>query len=556
MIYELAAMPEAITNAFVKSLYGFFLTALKGKDTPEEVTSGLRKWGVTAIPFANRFKLTAFIKVYKSAIKTSEKLDPDQLKELGVELKTAFDMLHKEHDINSDMLSLIKTAGAWFRTQSEGAAKSLEKKVSTLNEPSLNSAFLKQVGSQKPIEKELQSVVKKLTGKDGTVIGADDRDAAKKKNPDLYKKYVKLRNAFNEVWKTVLKNYVRQSGKKTVPYQDVEALFKKKGIKHPMPPGFTGNIDDTGKWYTKGGKLIDGVPSSYVFPVIKMNPKYDEKKDDEHVFTAWKANGKTRAHKYTVDYNKNTTKTKFENVDDLKTKIKSMRSKWIPMVKAGIAKPQGIAATALEVIFQFSARVGTPNRKNLGISTLLIKNVHPQANGNIKLAYVGKDGIKFVHVLEKSNQFHQPVIKNIQALMKDRKPVDLLWAFKKPNGKYIPITAIIINKLWRQLGGGDTGVHKMRTLRGTLLFKHQMDERMPKLLKNKDKLNDKEARAIFNSIAEEVGKELGHMRTMSSGGTKITGATAIKSYIDPMIQVEFFKTLGIRLPPFLEKFGK
>jgi hypothetical protein len=556
MIYELAAIPQAATDAFAKSLYAFLLTATKGKDTPSEVTAKLRKWGVAALPFATRFKLISFSGVYKNAVKPAEKFDQDKLKELGVELKTAFDMLHKEHDINSDTLKLIKIAGLWFRTKSDGAYKALEKRVSMLDEPALNSAFLNQVSSQKPIEKQLQVIVKKLTGKDGTIIDSEHRDAAKKKNPALYKEYVHLRNSFNEVWKTTLKNYVRSSGKKTVPYLDIVELFKKKGIKHPMPPGFTGNIDDTGKWYTKEGKLIDGVPSSHVFPVIKMNPEYDASKDNGHVFTAWKANGRTRAHKYTVDYNKTSTVTKFVNVDELKTKIKGMRNKWLPMVKAGIVKPEGIAATELEVIFQFNARVGTPNRKNLGVSTILIKNVFPQSNGNIKLMYFGKDGIKFTHILEKANPFHLPVIKNIKALMEGRKPMDLLWAFKKTNGKYVPITAILVNKLWKQVGGGDTGVHKMRTLRGTILFKTRMDEKMPALLKRKTPLTEKEAREVFNKLAEEVGKELGHMRTMAAGGTKITGATAIKSYIDPSVLVSFFSQLKMRLPPFLEKFGK
>lgn len=550
-IIELGAMPKPATEAFVKALYAILLASVKEGKQDSSVTDSLRKWGLAAQPFVKVFKLNSFDEVFKSVAKAGKAPDDDKLRELGKEIRDMFAAMHKEHDISIDKLKQIKAAGRWFRNGSDGAYKYLAKTVSSLGEGDLNQEFVKSTGSQKPIAKSLEKLVKGLTGKQGIVIPREDAAKAKKKHKELYKQYLRLRKDFNDVWKTELANYVRKSGKATVPYAEAKKYLESKGLMHNLPDGFVGRIDDQGRWYTTAGKLIAQSPGPE-FKLIFMNKEYNPQTDDSFVFVARKGpkgQVKGHAHFYTVDYLKKGRTEKFENVDEMKNKIQTIRTKWLPYLKAGVKKPEGVAATILEILIQFSARVGSNPRKPNGISSLLVKNALPQANGNLILKYIGKDGVLQKHTLDKSNQFHKYCIANIKALMEGKKPNDLLFTWKKPSGKQIHINSTLVNKMYKRLGATNT-VHKIRTLRGTILFDALMKK--SKIFAKKD-VSEKVAKIEFMRIAEEVGKMLGHVRTMQ-GQAKVTGATAIQSYIDPTVMLEFWNKLGMRPPAQLQKF--
>lgn len=550
MIIELAAMDQKSTDAFVKSLYAIVLTAMKEGKQDASTTEGLRKWGLTAQPFIQRFKLKSFTNVFKTATKGKPATE-DEMRDLGKEIKGVFNELHREHDISEDRLKQIKNAGRWMRNGSTGAYKNLEKTVSSLSESDLNQEFVKAAGSQKPIVKSLNSIVKGLTGKTGTIIPREEALKAKKKHKDLYKKYLKLRKEFNDVWKTELQNFVRKSGTHVVDFDAAKKHLESKGMQHNLPDGFKGKIDDQGRWYTTAGKLISQVPGPE-FKLILMNKGYDPKADDSYVFVARKGpkgEVKGHAHFFTIDFLKRGRTQKFENVDEMKDKIKSIRTKWIPFMKAGIKKPEGVAATILEILIQFSARVGSNPKKPNGISALPVAAFKPQTNGSLVIQYRGKDQVKQRHVLDKNNVYHKMVIANIRALMEGKKSTDLLFTWKRPSGKPVHINSTLVNRMFKKLGATNT-VHKLRTLRGTLLFNDLMNK--SKIFSKKG-VSEKEAKQEFMKISEEVGKLLGHVRTLQ-GQTKITGATAIQSYIDPAVMLKFFEKLSMRPPKQLQKF--
>jgi hypothetical protein len=554
MIIELAAMPQSVTEAFAKALYVILLAAMKEKGASSESINGLKKWAPAAMPLVNRFKLTGFVKVYKEVVKTGKVEDQEALVEFGKEIKKSFDAMHSEHDIKIAHLDIIKYAGKWFRNQSEPSYRKLERAVSGLSEKVLNAEFVKEIGSQVPLEKALKKVVKALVGKDDTIIMIPDLPKAQKKK-DIYKEYLRLRKQYNLVWREALSTYVRQSGKQTIPYEDALKFLKSKGIKHTMHPDFKGRIDDQGRLYTVKGLMINGVPSP-LLPYMKMNPDYDPDKDNGWVMFAskWPPGGpkgqRKGTHYYTVSYRKDATKEKFVNVDELRDKIEGIRKVWLPFMKAGVENPRGVAATILEILYEYSARVGATPTKPNGISTLLVKNVKVTPQGVI-LKYAGKDQVIQQHAISKKDPLQKFIVANILDLMKGKKPTDHLFTAKKKNGKFVHINAVMVNKFFSKLGAGNVTVHKLRTLRGTIIFQEEMKKL--KLETKKGKTSEAQAKKLFIEIAEKVGEQLGHVRTMK-GQQKVTGMTAIGSYIDPQPMLEFWQKLGLRPPKFLAKF--
>ena len=556
MILEviLASMPESVTEAFCKALYVFMLSAVKEKGASSTSISNLKKWGPAASPLVTRFKLKSFNKVYKDVVKNGKVEDDEALKEFGFEIKKSLSEIHAEHDIKKLHLDIIKNCGKWFRNQSEPSYKKLEKIVSSLNESALNAEFIKEIGSQAPYEKALRKIVKVLTGKNDTVISIADVEKAKQKK-EVYKEYLRLRKGFNDVWKSAIASHVRKSGKSKLPYQDVLKYLKQQGIKHNLHQNFDGFIDDQGQWYTTAGKLIQGTPSP-LMPTLIMNPEYNAKEDNSYVFKVSKLPpGQAEKDKfpvwyYTVDYKKGATKEKFETVEELEKKIPTFRKTWLAYLKGGSSNPRSVPSTILEILYQFSARIGSGPKSHKGISSLLVKNVKVKPNG-IVLKYLGKGDVPQQHILMKNDPIQKFMIANILDYMKGKKPNDLLFTIKNKSGKQIHVSGVMVNKFFRKLGAGNATVHKIRTLTGTRIFKDELQKL--NLTKYKGKVSEADAKKLLIKLAEKVGEQLGHMKTFK-GQAKVTGMTAIQNYIEPTAMLEMFKQLNVRPPHFLDKF--
>jgi hypothetical protein len=90
--------------------------------------------------------------------------------------------------------------------------------------------------------------------------------------------------------------------------------------------------------------------------------------------------------------------------------------------------------------------------------------------------------------------------------------------------------------------------HKMRSIRGTRLMRDQMKKYTKaaiKKLPNTGLVTG--AERLFKQEALEVGKLLGHV-----AGGKVTAATAIGAYIDPIWAQSWFTDNGVRVPTFLK----
>jgi Eukaryotic DNA topoisomerase I, catalytic core len=482
-----------------------------------------------------------------AALAGSDKTEPLAL--LGTEIKDMFDNYRGEQSFTSQELEVLKALGLYLRTDSEAALAKIQKMAGIVRNPFISSRFApKEVGHQ-DIE-GLRAIVFKLVGRNDTALTLDEAKQVKETHPEEYEVYMQYRREHNQIWKDALVSYIRNSGHETVPYEELLAFLHANGIEHMLPLGFTGEIDDLGRLYTNNGKLIDGVPNATTFPSILMNKMWGKPEGKDFVFQAVRSDGGPGPYFYTLDYKKEASRAKFAKVADLAPKIMSMQKKWFAHVKQfKITDPTSVEATILEILYEFAARVGTPNKPTFGVSTLLVKHasVDP-GTGNITLRYLGKDSIKTVHKLMKADPVQKYVIAALMQLLEGKQPKDRIFTVDKGTRK-IPVNPSAVNAYWRSLGAEGIGVHKIRTFRGTHLFNELVEKAMEKPPKD-----ERAALELLTKMGEQVGKLLNHIRTLASGGTKVTGTTALQNYVDPTAQIHFFRQLGFRIPKFLEKF--
>lgn len=471
----------------------------------------------------------------------------EALYELGTNIKNVYQTLRSNRSFTDSELDLLRAFVVYLRSDSEGALKKIGRFAGSVGNTWIANQFVPERGDQGSAKKQLLRIVKKLTGENRDTLTGEE--ILEFKGTEELKAYRKLKREFGMSWKNELISFIRGSGKRMVPYQKVIQHLNSLGLEFNLPSGFTGLIDDQGKFYTAEGDLINGVPSAAIFPKVKMN----EAGNGSWVFQAFREDGSPGNYFYRVKDLQERTKEKFAKVEDLIPKMQAVRKKWIPLVKNfDVEQPKTVAATILEILYAFSARIGSRGNaaggeSTFGISTLLVKHVFPQPNGDIVLRYKGKGGVATVHRLKKTDPVQRLVINNILKLMEEKKPSERLFSVWK-GSKWKPILGSQVNVMFRQMGANGLTVHKIRTYYGTVMFMKIAEE---KLARKRPK-TEKEAIQQFKEIALMVGKQLNHVRRTASG-EKVTGATAIGSYISPEVMVDYFTQLGFRPPRVIVK---
>lgn len=503
----------------------------------------LRRWGD---------ELPALRDALNSALTGRNKTE--NLALLGEELKGVFPLFREEaRGFSSEELELLRAQIQYLRTDSERALTYLKKKASLVKSPYVSSKLAPEIGSQDSSSKGLRKLIVKLVGRDDTRLTPDEIAILRDTKPEELAQYRALVREHNETWQDAVRAYIRKSGHHSLPYEEVLAFLKQHNMQHTLLPGFTGVIDDQMRLYTRDGKVVDGRPSPAVYTSIRMNDHYGGEEGSNYVFLALKPDG-TAAPFYTADHKRMQAKQKFAKVAQLSKKIPQIRAKWLASLKKfDPAREQCIAALGLEMLFEFSARVGgkanaTDGKPTFGISTLLVKHVFPQPNGDILIKYNGKAGVRTVHKIQKADQNQKWLIKPILLMLQDKDPMDRLLTVDA-NGRKKIVGAATINRYFAAFGAGDVTVHKLRTYHGTKLFEELMEQFIASGKRPKD---ERVALAIFNKMAEAVGKKLNHVKS-TSVGTKVTGTTAIANYIDPGVMAVFFREFGFRPPKNLEK---
>jgi hypothetical protein len=464
--------------------------------------------------------------------------------------------IHRDPKVPHGLLDLVVACAAYFVSESPRALQKVMKLAVDLDEPEINAAFVVKPADQKSFVKPLQKIVKATTGKEGSILTAEEQKKLKAKFPNLHKEYLHLRKQFNESWRMAMRKYIVDSGRKALPFTKVVGFLEGKGLKHTLPKGFEGLIDANGKLYTTAGKLIKTIPGPGFS--VQMNPDYDPKKDDQYVFTTINdATGDRSQHVYTVNYSKTKTTEKFEKVRALGAVIGKIHAKWIPYMKRSDKSPQCVASTMLDIIMHFSARIGsmanaTGGQSTQGLSTLLVKNLRVKGQG-VVLDYKGKDAVRQIHVIDGTTPESKILVKNLKLFVQGKDPKDFLFTFVW-NERESRMTGNMVNKWFAKLGAPEgVTVHKLRHTRGTQIFEDLLKENEDKIFNAKKPLTQAQADAWFKKLATEVGEQLGHVRGVGKQ-QKVTPSTAIANYIDPTIMVGYYVRLGLKPPKFLAKF--
>lgn len=531
----------------IQILTAFVIAYLEGTHPVKGLSSVLvgvnRKFAMKQIPeLANAFR----------AYDNGEELDWLALADA---VKAYAARYAQEPKAKSSFLKVLRIYANYYKTTSDAALKSIIKLTGLMEDDFLQGYFQRAEIDQTKVVKQLGPLVKRLGGT-GFSLTLEQSKEAKENDPALHKDYLGLLRQFNEAWKAAINNYVRKTGNLTVPISDAMKYLKSRGIEHSMPAGFTGRIDAHGNWYTiHEEKINGGAPSATMFPQVKMNPAYGE--DSPWVFQAIRADGSQGNYFYTEEFRKAQSDSKFEKVAQFD--VKKTRKNWLPLLrsfKADQPTPQAVAATILEILFRTSNRIGKPGGNSVGggfgIATLRVAHFYPQPDGSVKFIYLGKDSVKTVAVIKKTEDpIARKVCETVYELAEGKKPRDALFTYGLKNGTYKPVLPGVVNQVFNHCTGGLEGVtvHKLRTAKGTELFQQYLDA----LYVKKSKLTGPQVLEQLKKAATIVGKQLNHVRRSAEGEVTVQPMTSLKNYIDPMVQVDLFMHYGAPIPAYLEK---
>jgi len=491
-------------------------------------------------------QLPSLDKTVNVCLKGGDKLSA--LFALSNEIKDAYHDFYTVKEYETPELNMLRQLRSYLATDSENALTYIRKNAAILGSPELARILVPaEVASDK---KALSNTVKKLVGREGTFLTPQEIEMLKSTDPKGLAAYQEHRRMHNKDFAATLSAYVRSQGKTLVPYQGAYKYLVGEGFTHSMVPGFTGLIDDSNRWYTSKGELLNGTPNLTTYSKVVMNPEKGSE-DSSWVFKAIKHDDSGVAYGYTVGYMGQQRKLKAEHVKELIVNLDKIQAKWRQKItKFSDTDPMCVAAVVLELLITFAARIGSAPGRGLG--TLLVKNASIVNNG-INLAYLGKDSIPTKHALKTSDPWQKKCIAALEIMLKDKVKSDFIFTYTAGN-RQLRVTPQMINRAFHAFGAPQTvTVHKLRTLRATNLFNDlcNQDEE-----KRRPPASMKEALARYKEMTEKVGKLLNHKRNVGGETEKVTGTTAAVSYIDLSAQLDLWARWGLRPPIALEKAAK
>lgn len=507
---------------------------------------------------------------YLATIKeiTNDGIIDESQSQFNIFLKATLD-LQKELQTNYKVAPALFQLLDYARRMAKGSESSklwIEKNVGILKDPFLTSIFSKvvEVKPQKDEELEtLKTLVKKLGGK-GYNLGPTERKTASAAKPAYYQEFIAIRRQLSDQAKAWSMHYVRANGDSDglVSYDRFEAALAKSGILvHNFVSGFKGFVDDKGFLYTTAKRKVAGSPNG---GKALMNPAYDAENDIGYVFKADIKDALTQPYYFTENHKSRASKKKFSAVNTLADDISGIRKKWIGIIRSGDAEEDEndldfLSAMILEIIYQTQARIGSMNnatkdkktgeyKQTFGLTTIQMRHLR-QIGAGLSITYEGKAAFKG----EKVHKQKHILDKNENLTLKKIVGILLEWKADRRSNEYVfqtakggAISPIYVNRLFKRLGANTT-VHKLRTLKGTLMM-NEIVAKNPWKAPKKNAASSNEVMSWLKSKAEAIGKQLGH----TAGGT-VTGNTAIQNYCDPNTMATLFKDANVMIHPTILK---
>jgi hypothetical protein len=479
------------------------------------------------------------------------KFDDEDAIELGKLLSVNKSALERDNTIPYAQLALFKDCVLYLYKNSTPAWTRIHKAVSILRNSKINTSFLPDDSSMETTEplpdviKKIKNLVKNLTGATDKLFLNPQEIIAIRKDPErlpLVIEYSPLIKIINNLVKAETFKFVRASGNQQVLIDSLKDYLLKKKVPNNLPIGFTGGqIDEVGNMYTKEGRQLE----KPCFGPVMFNPKYDPATDK--CFAIKSIECPTMVYK-TLTMNAANKNKRHALVKQFFATESASRKKWLADLSLVKNKRQVFAAMT-ELIYQTSCRIGgignaTKGEPTYGLTTLQVRHLD-FVQGAVEFNYSGKKAAEQHHVYKTTDATGKKVRAILEQLVKDKLPDDNVFTFKDA-----VITRKMCNDYLQKTHNICITAHRFRQLAGTKAAMGIL--KMSPFKKG----SDVKQAAVDKWIKEEMKKvgEILHHHT----GTAITGMTAIKSYIDPGVLIEFYTDLGLRVPTWVPttKAGK
>lgn len=554
------------TDEFINALKYFSVLsyALEKGELPNIPMTSIQAWQQAAVNVFAPFKINLsrpFTKLSTILSKPNVKL----LKSNG-DPTPAYEVLYDQTKVIRDAINPKKTkiladpaATANLRTfftnvmsflnsKKETGFKNVMQNVRFLKDPKLSGVMYvpEEEVSNAPINNYLDWIKTKTKRKGAGGLTPEEVKGLSDNDKETHKQLLK---GYRTAHADKMRDLIRSTGEQTAPAQMVKKALKDAGFpQHQnIPTGFTGNVNEKGELHTHTGvPLATGQTGG----TMEMNPAWNPKTDDVYYAKGQSAKSTTGkdTHFYTTRYKKTHTHAKkAEKVAELEEKMPDLQEAWRKDLRDKNSPNQMVAAM-LEAMYQTQARIGsgegeTAGERTYGLSTWLGKHVKLNGTGQITITYPGKKGMINKHTLRGETPEQVALIKYISRLKEGTLPNDPIWvdADRKRVG------AGQVNKYIKELGFSGTA-HKFRTYKGTVMFKQLLAQ---KPLRNPNP-TPKEVDIHHRALTERIGAILGHQRTLPDGTTENVGTTAAKAYIDPGVQIKFFRDKKVPVPKWLE----
>ena len=533
---SLSASDESV-DAFLYVLVVMVLAA--NKNDVQEFTKGLQAKMQKANDLLRQHGAHKETVKYFNKFLLTKSLSDTEAAELGKVLKTYKVSFTRDVSIDTAHLELLNACIQNLATDSEAAWRKIERDVKILNHAALTSIFTNdsiievQGLTYVTAATRIKPLVKKLTGKlDSVFLTIAEAQAARASQPEVYAEYSKLLKVINQSVKHEIFTFIRKKKQSLMDVDVVRSHLESLKLPNNLPKGFVGGqVDESGKFYTAEGRILDKVPSG----LVVMNTKYDPASDNTYVFT------NSEGIRYrTQTFLSNNKKARHSVVRDFMQNEEEHKARWrSDLMKKG--SEEQVLSAMVELLYTTSARIGgkdnaTAGEPTYGLSTLQVAWVKILPT-KIVLDYTGKK-LANQYVEYKVNT---PIAKKVQEILRaqlDRKtPESLLFTFNKRHLSRQRVAAYL-----KTLGIQLTP-HSFRRITGTKLASSILSKAP---FKASDYPRQAEVEKWFKDAALKVGEALHHR-----SGNKVTSSTAIKSYIDPQVIEDYFVGLGLRRPKWL-----
>ena len=470
----------------------------------------------------------------------------DALNELSKELFVKLEKLKVDNAYTTKELYMVDFMAKYMKNFSPIVLQKIQKFAGLIDDIELAQLLTPKVSDTDDRTQSLglKEFVESLVGREGYSLTVDESKAISETNPELYKQYKTLRQEFLDSFKVNLASVVRATFGKLMPYKKCVEVMTDRGYGSMMLKGFVGYIDDTGNWYSIDKELIGPMLSTSFYSHVTMS----NDAENNYLGTAYAIDGGTTKYLYTESFTIKMAELKHKKVSGLIDNIGSIRKKWTSHIKKFDPNSKiCIGSLVLELIYIFAARIGS--EKNKGICYLTVSSVSISPNSAI-FKYIGKAGVPTKHKVLSTDASTKYIYDAIVELCATKKNKDYIFSYSKTEGgKLFHVDPNFIRQLFVSFGSPIPNVHKLRTLRGTVLFRELIaDLGIPR--------TKEAALKIYLKIGEKIGALLNHKRGVGTSNERVTGITALMHYVDIEEQLALWQKWGFRAPEFLQKYIK